>query len=272
MAGRSPDIVSSVWLALLMTFKFDNMPDALSYLRVLMKPVVLPDLHAKPRRLPRPQPKRREIIAGGDPVREPVDKITAMVVTPAAWWAKPLPKPEKQISPEKPKTKKQRKSKMSKAITVTEVTQEFRENPNALRVHRINGQDMLELDQVQHLIMLEIQKLPKEATPIVKQARESREIIDQLLHGIGGEMERFKEDSRAHIDNIRSTRYTILSETNQMMNALKDVRQFFMGTDYKEQIDRLRGFVELCERLQKLKESGFLDAVADTMIKLDRPA
>jgi hypothetical protein len=30
---------------------------------------------------------------------------------------------------------------------------------------------------------------------------------------------------------------------------------------------RLREFVELCERLQKLKESGFLDAVADTMIK-----
>jgi hypothetical protein len=157
-------------------------------------------------------------------------------------------------------------------IAVTEVTQEYRKNPEALRVHRINGQEMLEIEQVQHLIMLEIQKLPKEATPIVKQAKESREIIDQLLHGIGGEMERFKAEAGEHIQNIRSTRYTIVSETNTMMNALKDVRQFFMGTDYKEQIDRLRGFVELCERLQKLKESGFLDAVADTMIKLDRPA
>lgn len=254
-----------------MTFRFDNIPDALSYLRVLTKPVVLPDFTAKLRRLPRPQKKRRELIAGGDPVREPVDKITAMVVAPAAWWAKLLPEPE-PISSEKPKSKlKKRKIKMNTGI-VTEVIQENRRNPEALRVHRVNGQDMMELEQLQHCIMQEIQKLPKEATGIVKQAKESREIIDQLLHGIGGEMERFKAEAGEHIQNIRSTRYTIVSETNTMMNALKDVRQFFMGTDYKEQIDRLRGFVELCERLQKLKESGFLDAVADTMIKLDRPA
>ena len=250
------------------------MPDALSYLRVLTKPVVLPDFTAKLRRLPRPQKKRRELIAGGDPVREPVDKITAMVVAPAAWWAKPLPDPE-LISSEKPQSKpKKRNIKMSDKAELGIVNGINRgiEKRGGLKVHRINGEDMYSLEEVQALIMQQIQDLPKEATPIVKQARESREIIDQLLHGIGGEMERFKTEAGDHIQNIRSTRYTIVSETNTMMNALKDVRQFFMGTDYKEQIDRLRGFVELCERLQKLKESGFLDAVADTMIKLDRPA
>ena len=85
-------------------------------------------------------------------------------------------------------------------------------------------------------------------------------------------MERFKADSKTHIETIRATRYTVLNEVNQMLTGLKDVRQFFMGSDYKEQTDRLRGFVELCERLQKLKETGFLDAVADTIIELDRPS
>jgi len=31
---------------------------------------------------------------------------------------------------------------------------------------------------------------------------------------------------------------------------------------------RLSEFVDLCERLKKLKDSGFLDTVADTMIRL----
>ena len=254
-----------------MNYKFDNIPDALSYLRVLTKPVVLPDFSKPLRRLPRPQKKQRDIIAGGDPVREPVDKMTAMVVAPAAWWTRPLPDP-KPISPEKTTKPKHRKNKMSQSITVTEVTQEIRDTGRGLKIHRINGQDMLELGEVQQMIMMEIAKLPKEASPIVKQAKESREIIDQLLHGIGGEMERFKADSKTHIETIRATRYTVLNEVNQMLTGLKDVRQFFMGSDYKEQTDRLRGFVELCERLQKLKETGFLDAVADTIIELDRPS
>jgi len=250
-------------------FRFDNMPDALSYLRVLTKPVVLPDSTPKIRVPPKQKKKKRELIAGGSPVREPVDKLTAMVVAPAAWWATPLPKPE----PPPPKNPQiEPINRKMNTVAVTQVTQEIHKDPNALRVHRINGIDMFEVGQMQQLIMQEIQKLPKEATPLVKQARESREIIDQLLHGIGGEMEQFEADVGKHIQTIRSTRFTVVSETNTMMNALKDVRQFFMGTDYKEQIDRLRGFVELCERLQKLKESGFLDAVADTMIKLDRPA
>ena len=156
-------------------------------------------------------------------------------------------------------------------VPVTQVTQTVEKTEGGLRIHRIMGQDMIELSQMQQIIMMEIQKLPKETTPLVKQAKESREIVDQLLHGIGGDMERFQKDAKTHIEQIRATRYTIVSETNTMMNALKDVRQFFMGSDHKEQIERLKGFVELCERLQKLKESGFLDAVADTMIKLDRP-
>jgi hypothetical protein len=247
-----------------MTFRFNNIPDALSYLRVISKPIVLPDLTSKPRKLPRPQKKRRELIAGGDPVRDAVNKLTSMVVAPAAWWAKPLAA-TKSTLPEKQKTKK-RKIKMQK-----EYTQIGKGSPD-LKVTRINGVDHISYDDLYQAVMKMVIDLPKEATPIVKQARESREIIDQLLHGIGGEMERFQKDAGVHIQNIRSTRYTIVSEVNTMLNALKDVRQFFMGSDYKEQIDRLRGFVELCERLQKLKQSGFLDAVADTMIKLDRPA
>ena len=55
-----------------------------------------------------------------------------------------------------------------------------------------------------------------------------------------------------------------------MITPLRDVREFFLGREYDQQMARLTEFVELCERLEKLKESGFLDSVAETMLRLDR--
>ena len=242
-----------------MAHKFKNISDAMAYVGVIIKPAAKPDIKTKPLGKNHYKPKQRELIAGGDPVREPVNKSTAIVVAPAPWWAKPLPQPKKEH-----KT-------MSKTIGVTEVAQEYKPNPNAIKVKRVNGEDLIDLHQVQQIIMDQIAKLPKDASPVVKQAKESREIIDQLLHGIGGDMQRFQAEAKEHVKNIRTTRYTVVTETSTMMNALKDVRQFFLGSDYKEEIGRLTEFVSLCERLQKLKTSGFLDAVADTIIKLDRP-
>ena len=70
------------------------------------------------------------------------------------------------------------------------------------------------------------------------------------------------------LDDIRSTKFAITLEVSQMAKPLSDIRQFFIGPDYKEQIVRLKEFVDLCERLNKLKDSGFLDNVADTMLRL----
>jgi hypothetical protein len=52
------------------------------------------------------------------------------------------------------------------------------------------------------------------------------------------------------------------------MASLKEVRQFFLEGDYEKEIERLHEFVDLCERLKALTQDGFLDAVADTLLKL----
>jgi hypothetical protein len=61
---------------------------------------------------------------------------------------------------------------------------------------------------------------------------------------------------------------TTTTEVSAMMKPLEDLRKFFLGADHETEVARLREFVDLCERLEKLKESGFLDTVADTMLKL----
>jgi hypothetical protein len=116
--------------------------------------------------------------------------------------------------------------------------------------------------------MREVPLLVKEMNPSVEAARACRATMDELMHGIGGEMETFKKDAKHWLEEIRSTRMATVAECSQMTKSLRDVRQFFLGSDHKEEITRLREFVDLCERLVALKESGTLDAITDTMLRL----
>ena len=126
----------------------------------------------------------------------------------------------------------------------------------------------MNLDDVHSVIAAEIAKLPKETRPNVKAAEDAREIIHQLMLGLGGDMEQFRANSKIYLDDVRNVRFAFVTETAQMTSQLKDIRQFFLGSDYKDQISRLKEFVDLCERLNNLKQSGFLDTVADTMLRL----
>jgi hypothetical protein len=70
------------------------------------------------------------------------------------------------------------------------------------------------------------------------------------------------------IENMRSMRMTTTTEVAAMIKPLEELRKFFLGDDHTKEVQQLREFVDLCERLERLKKSGFLDTVADTMLKL----
>ena len=251
--------------------QFSKLNEALDYVRLLQKPIEIPE--SKPIKLW--SPKKRTRIDGGDPVRTPVDRVAARVVARAPWWASP-PEPTK-IPPKqkKPNNKKKRTKKMSTIKSDVVVNGVASGIPGSsyvansgLTIRTVNGQQVFDTDEVAALICAEIAKLPKETRPNVKAAEDARQIIQELIQGIGGEMEKFRADNKRYLEDIRSVRFAMVAETSQMTGALKEVRQFFLGGDYKEEISKLKEFVELCERLQALKESGFLDNVADTMLRL----
>jgi hypothetical protein len=139
---------------------------------------------------------------------------------------------------------------------------------SGLTIKTVNGVQMFSVDELSSLICAEIAKLPSETRPNVRAAEDARKIIAELTEGIGGEMEKFRADNKRYLEDIRSTRFSIITETSQIIAPLKEVRQFFLGSEYKEEISRLKEFVDLCERLNALKESGFLDNVADTMLRI----
>lgn len=249
--------------------EFHTLEDAFSYVRVLQKPIVIPETKQKWKS------KTRERVDGGDPVRTPIDRVAARVVAPAPWWAMP-PQTTKKAETKKAetKTKKNRNKKMKQAYDIVtnkgdiDIPNQTSTTASGLKIYRVNGEDMFKMEDIAAMICAEIAKLPKETRPNVKAAEDARRIIDELMQGIGGDMEKFRADSKRYLEDIRNVRFAIVTETSQMTGALKEVRQFFLGGDYREEINRLKEFVDLCERLQKLKECGFLDNVADTMLKL----
>ena len=61
---------------------------------------------------------------------------------------------------------------------------------------------------------------------------------------------------------------TVVNEIRESLSALRDIRKFFLDPEHEKEMVRLEQFVALCRELQALKQSGVLDAVSDTIIRL----
>ena len=110
--------------------------------------------------------------------------------------------------------------------------------------------------------------IPNTMSDLVKETEDAKIALRSAVDGIGSDVEALKPIKKQMIDELRGLRMTTVTEVSSMMRALEDIRKFFLGSDHDKEVARLREFVDLCERLQKLKESGFLDTVADTIIKV----
>jgi hypothetical protein len=104
---------------------------------------------------------------------------------------------------------------------------------------------------------------------LVQRAKDACETIEYLANHQKAAWFEVEEAINAQIASVRSKRSIAEIESKQLLTALGDVRRFFFDDKHQEEVKRLSEFVEVCERLQKLQTSGFLDAVADTILKLE---
>jgi hypothetical protein len=135
--------------------------------------------------------------------------------------------------------------------------------------HRVGGQLLFNIEELRDVVLCWARELPKKTEDsIMPKAQDARRAITELIDGLGADIGNFRSSTKAFIEEIRQIRMTIVTETSQMTRGLREVRQFFLGSDYKDEIARLREFVDLCERLTVLKQNGTLDAITDTMLRL----
>lgn len=112
------------------------------------------------------------------------------------------------------------------------------------------------------------EKSVENAESFVERAKASQDAIEYMANHMRAAWVDTTDYLEKAIVELRQSKIALETEARGLLSALKDIRQFFFDEKHPEQIARLRDFVDLCERLQKLKESGFLDSVADTILKL----
>ena len=135
-----------------------------------------------------------------------------------------------------------------------------------------DGNPMLDINRMAPFLakqaITESKTIKKEMSTLIEDTNEAQEALQTAIEGIGKNMDKIKPMKKELIENLRGMRMTTTTEVAAMIKPLEDLRKFFLGAEHDKEVERLREFVDLCERLERLKKSGFLDTVADTMLKL----
>lgn len=97
---------------------------------------------------------------------------------------------------------------------------------------------------------------------------DTREQLQTTLNDITVMCDRIQDMMKDQIEEIRGTRFTLVTETAQMMESLREVRKFFLDSQHQEEIQKLRAFVALCQDLRLFTSDGSLDTIIDSMLKL----
>jgi hypothetical protein len=115
---------------------------------------------------------------------------------------------------------------------------------------------------------LHMESTANELATLNTQVQESKRILQELSNEVGALQELLQPRLLSCINDIRSLRMTLVTETQQVLSSLRDVRKFLFEAEYKDEIARLENVTALCERLKQFKDDGTLDAISDLAIRM----
>lgn len=246
--------------------EFKNIGEAMAYSAVLAKrSTAAARAELPPLSLYKPKPK--DIIAGGDPVRTPVDRVAARVVAPAPEWAKPPPPPA---------TKAERHK-----VNPPPSDEERKKNDGANRALSQGGYSPGGKDQIRTKkeadfnveltdgVAKRFERNVEATEDLVRRAEEATAAVKYLVEHVPIQYAAYDEFLLKALRDTRAAKAAIEIETKLILATLADVRKFFLDPKHEEEVAKLKEFINLCERLRALKDSGFLDTIADTILRLE---
>ena len=113
-----------------------------------------------------------------------------------------------------------------------------------------------------------MEKIAEELRVVNEEISNSKKELESLFNELCSVSHQVRPKIKEQIDDIRHIRTTTVSEVNMALSALKDIRKFFLDSDYEKEIKRLSEFISLCNQLKTLKADGTLDALCDTAVRL----
>lgn len=206
--------------------------------------------------------RRGEKVAGGDILWKPVDKLAAKMLWRSGWLEKP---PQTTTINQKPKEKNMQREKSYHDQQATSKPGDHL-MPNGEVLH-VKSRDEQTRELVDAVIKRSV-KAVDQTTELLDKALDARAALDMLANQWKTQWLDFQDTCNSRLTELRQTRFAMDSEMRQILTMMRDMRKFFLEDDYAVERARLKDFMETCERLKALKDSGFLDTVADTMLNL----
>lgn len=68
---------------------------------------------------------------------------------------------------------------------------------------------------------------------------------------------------------LRGKRLSLTLDIKNSLSLMKEIRQFFMEKDHEIEINRVKDFLSVCEKIKTFTEDGTMDAITEVMLKLE---
>jgi hypothetical protein len=104
--------------------------------------------------------------------------------------------------------------------------------------------------------------------PATKECERAQRDLINLQQAVLERYNSLQHACETYIKEIRDIRMVVVADVSHLLAHYKDIRQLFCGPDHTAEMARLREFVELCERLYALQKAGFVDKMADVLLRL----
>lgn len=101
-----------------------------------------------------------------------------------------------------------------------------------------------------------------------EEAAKSKKILQELANDVTALHEIIAPKLLHQVQELRASRMAVVTEVKDSLTAMREVRKFFMESDYETEMARLERFVKVCREIKALKECGVFDAVCDSALKL----
>lgn len=138
----------------------------------------------------------------------------------------------------------------------------------SINLHSSNHKQNVEIGQA---TVKAIDQNIRQQNEFVARVADAKLALELAVNSFRKDSLTFLDEMGTYLVNVRQTRMALDQETRHLLTAAGDVRKFFLSEDHPRELERLKEFVAIMERLQALKNSGFLDAVTDTILKLAPP-
>jgi hypothetical protein len=113
-----------------------------------------------------------------------------------------------------------------------------------------------------------MEKVDEQMRMVAEEIGESKKVLQAAYNELTAVSTQLTPLFREQITGIRTARMSVVSEIQSSLVALKDIRKFFLDSDYEKEMKRLSEFITLCKELKKMKDDGTLDVLCDAALKL----